>query len=199
MRRFAIPFLDVMTLLVLVLLLLIFAALMKVSDTESKTKVDTSSKLLVSLAWRDGSNNDVDLWVKLPNDEAVGFRNRQAGFASLDHDNLGLGNSAVTDADGRVIVSNGRDEVIFVRQTMPGTYVVAAHLYSKSEDSPEPVTVTLTSVDPAYHVVVARQIILTERHEEITAFRFTVDASGAVTSTDVVEDLFVNEVLGERP
>lgn len=195
-RRWVVPFLDLSNVLFFFFVALFAIALLVISDDASKAKVDTSSKLLVTLTWRDGSNNDVDLWLKLPNGDIVSFKNRQASFASLDHDNLGLGNATVTDAEGQTITSPTRDEVTFIRQTMPGTYVIAAQLYTQSDKSPEPVTVTLVSVDPSYHVVATRKLVLTEAHEEQTALRFTVDAAGNVTSTDTVEELFANETLG---
>ena len=171
-------------------------ALLAISDADEKKKVDTTSKLLVTLTWRDGSANDVDLSMKVPNGEVVWFRNRQAAFASLDHDNLGIGNTTVLDGDGKPVISPGRDEVIYIRQTMPGTYIVNVNLYALYGGDAEPVSVTLASVDPTYRQVVTRQLTLTEKHEEHTAFRFTVDDQGNVTSTDLVEELFINDLLG---
>jgi uncharacterized protein YfaP (DUF2135 family) len=195
-RRWPIPYLDLTNTLFFFFVAMFALALMAISDADEKKKVDTTSKLLVTLTWRDGSANDVDLSMKIPNDEVIWFRKRQAGFASLDHDNLGLGNTTVLDADGNPVVSPGRDEVIYIRQTMPGTYVVNVNLYGQYRDEAEPVNVTLASVDPTYHQLITRQLTLTDKHEEHTAFRFTVDARGNVTSTDLVEELFINEILG---
>lgn len=196
-RRWPIPYLDLSNTLFFFFVALFAIALIKVSDSEEAKKVDITSKLLVTLAWRDGSNNDIDLSLKTPAGNVVWFRARQADFASLDHDNLGVGNGTVTDADGNPVISATRDEVIYIRQTMPGTYVVNVNLYAQYGGGAEPLTVTLTSVDPSYRQVVARQLTLTDRHEEHTAFRFTVDDKGNVTSTDLVEELFVNEMLGK--
>lgn len=195
-RRWPIPYLDLTNTLFFFFVALFALAVLIIGDEETKAKIDTSSKLIITMVWRDGSRNDVDLWLKTPADNTVGFRNRQADFASLDHDNLGLANNTVTDADGNQIVGIGRDEVLFVRGTMAGTYICNVHLYNQSDASPEPVTVNLVSVDPSYHLLISRKLVLTDNHEERTAFRFTVDAAGNVTSTDVVEELFVNELLG---
>ena len=146
--------------------------------------------------WRDNSPSDVDLSLKTPAGNIVWFRNKQADFASLDHDNMGIANGSVTDADGNVIADPSRDEEIFIRQTMPGTYVVNVTLYGQYGADAEPVTVSLVSVDPSYREVVVRKLTLTDMHEEHTAFRFTVDDQGNVTSTDLVEELFINGLLG---
>ena len=127
-RRWPIPYLDLSNTLFFFFVALFAIALLAISDADERRKVDTSSKLLVTLTWRDGSANDVDLSVKVPNDEVVWFRKRQAAFASLDHDNLGMGNSAVVDGDGNPVTAPGRDEVVYIRQTVPGTYVVTASL-----------------------------------------------------------------------
>jgi hypothetical protein len=190
-RRWPVPFLDLSNTLFFFFVALFALALLVISEETSKAKVDTSSKLLVTMTWRDGSGNDVDLWLKLPNEDTVSFRTRQAGFASLDHDNLGLGSTAVHNAEGALVTDPKRDEVIFIRATMPGTYVVNLHLYGQPDTTPEPVTVTLVSVDPGYRAVTSRKLVLTEKHEQQTAFRFTVDQAGNVVSTDLIEELFV--------
>ena len=195
-RRWPIPYLDLSNTLFFFFVALFAIALLAISDADARKKIDTMSKLLVTLTWRDGSANDVDLSLKVPNSEVVWFRKRQAAFASLDHDNLGMGNTNVLDGEGNPVVATGRDEVIYIRQTMPGTYVVNVNLYSQYGNEPEPVTVTLASVEPSYRQVITRKLTLTDKHEEHTAFRFTVDEHGNVKSTDLVEELFVNELLG---
>jgi len=196
-RPWPIPFLDLSNVLFFFFVALFAVALLVIGDNETTAKVDTTSKLLIHLVWRNGSPNDVDLSLKTPAGNVVWFRQRQADFASLDHDNLGQANGTVVDADGNAVTSPTRDEVLFIRQPVAGTYVCNVHLYQQYGGAAEPVTVTLTSVDPSYRVVTERKLVLTEKREEHTAFRFTVDAAGNVTSTDLVEELFVNELLGK--
>jgi uncharacterized protein YfaP (DUF2135 family) len=194
-RRWPIPYLDLSNTLFFFFVALFAIALLAISDADEKKKIDTASKLMVHLVWRDNSRNDMDLSLKTPAGNVVWFRNKQADFASLDHDNMGAANSKVTDADGNLVDAPTRDEVVYVRQTMPGTYVVNVHFYAKYGEVPEPVTVTLTEVAPSYRTVISRQLSYTDKKEEHTAFRFTVDDHGNVTSTDTVEDLFINDML----
>ena len=44
-----------------------------------------------------------------------------------------------------------------------------------------------------------RQLVFSEQREEHTAFRFTVNQAGRITSTDTTEELFFNEMLGTEP
>lgn len=197
MKRFAIPFLDVQTLLVLVLLLLIFACLMKISDADNKAKVDSNSRYIITMDWDDGSQSDIDLWLALPTGDKVSFRNRQAAFASLDHDDLGLGLNTITDDAGNTITLRKREEVDYIRQTVLGTYTVNAHAYHLV-DGPVHVRITMMAVGEHTHTVTARELTLSDNHEEKTAFRVTFDASGEVVSTDTIEDLFANETLSKQ-
>lgn len=174
----------------------LFALALLIIGDDSKAKVDTTSKLLIHMTWSDNSPNDIDLWLKNPADHIVSFRNKSADYASLDQDNTGSAEGMVTDASGNVVSNPLRDEVIYIRQTMPGTYVVNVHFYVQYSTQPvEPVTVTLTSVEPVYRVVSTRKLVLHDQHEEQTAFRFTVDDRGYITSTDTVEELFANATL----
>src|SRR5947209_5666951 len=126
-RRWPIPYLDLSNTLFFFFVALFAIALLAISDADEKKKVDTTSKLLVTLKWRDGSANDIDLSMKTPADRVVWFRERQADFASLDHDNLGIGNTTVLDSEGAPVTAPGRDEVIYIRQTIAGTYIVNVH------------------------------------------------------------------------
>ncbi len=193
-RRWPIPYLDLSNTLFFFFVALFAIALLAISDADGKKKVDTTAKLLIHLVWQDNSFSDVDLSLKTPAGHVVWFRNKQADFASLDHDNTGIDNTQAVSADGEVITTPTRDEVIYLRQTIPGTYIVNVHLYSQRSPA-EPVTVSLTSVEPSYRDVVTRSLTLRDKHEERTAFRFTVDEHGQVTSTDLAEELFINAML----
>lgn len=195
-RPWPIPFLDLSNTLFFFFVGLFALALLIIGDEQTKAKVDTTSKLLIHLTWGDNSPNDVDLWLKNPADHIVSFRDKSADYASLDQDNTGSAEGVVTDASGNVVSNPLRDEVIYIRQTMAGTYTVNVHFYAQySTQKEEPVAVTLTSVEPSYRVIMTRKLVLTEKREEHTAFRFTVDDKGNVTSTDTVEDLFANATL----
>src|SRR5258707_4632784 len=100
-RRWPIPYLDLSNTLFFFFVALFAIALLAISDADERKKIDTTAKLLVTLTWRDGSANDVDLSMKIPNEELVWFRKRQAGLASLDHDNLGLWHTNLPCDDGK--------------------------------------------------------------------------------------------------
>ena len=70
-RRWPIPYLDLSNTLFFFFVALFAIALLAIGDADEKKKVDTTSKLLVHLVWRDNSPNDVDLSLKTPADHVV--------------------------------------------------------------------------------------------------------------------------------
>ncbi len=196
-RRWVVPFLDLSNVLFFFFCALFAVALIVIGDEQTKAKVESTSRFIVTMTWTpDGSRDDIDLSVKVPSGEIVFYRTRQAAFASLDRDDLGLDSNTVVADDGTVISLKTRSEIIYIRQTIPGVYTFNVHAYSKKEAAPAHVLVTLTSVGDRTQVLQSRQITLSANHEERTAFRMTVDADGNA-HPDLVEELFINEALGE--
>ncbi len=198
-RRWLVPFLDLSNVLFFFFVGLFALALIVIGDESTKARVDSSSRFIVTMSWTpDGSRDDIDLAVRVPTGEIVNFRTRQAAFASLDRDDLGMDSNSVVSDDGTVVALTTRSEVIYIRQTLPGVYCFNVHAYSKKDSSPAHVLITLTEVGDRTRVLQSRQITLSENHEERTAFRMTVDAEGRGVP-DLVEEMFVNEALGHGP
>ncbi len=195
-RPWLVPFLDMTQVLFLWFMALFVIALITIGEEQTKAKVESTSRYIVTMTWEDSSRDDIDLSVRVPSGEIVYFRTRQAVFASLDRDDLGIESNTAIDDAGNVVTLRARSEVIYLRQTVPGVYVFNVHAYSKREAAPAHVLITLTSVGDRTQILQSRQITLSENHEERTAFRMTVDADGT-GHPDLVEELFVNEALGE--
>ncbi len=196
-RPWLTPFLDLSNVLFFWFVAMFAVALVVIGDEQTKARVDTTSRYIITMTWTpDGSRDDIDLSVKVPTGEIVYFRVRQAAFASLDRDDLGMDSNTVIDDAGNAVALLARSEVIYLRQTLPGIYVFNVHAYSKKDPAPAHVRITLTSVGDRTQVLQTRQITLTENHEERTAFRMTVDAEGN-GRPDLTEELFINEALGE--
>ncbi len=195
-RRWLVPYLDITQILYFLFVVLFTVTLIVIGEDQTKAKVESTSRYIVTMTWDDGSRDDIDLSVKTPTGEIVYFRTRQAAFASLDRDDLGMDSNTVVSDDGTVITLKARSEIIYIRQTIPGVYTFNVHAYSKKEPAPAHVLVTLTSVGDRTQVLQSRQITLSANHEERTAFRMTVDADGDA-HPDLVEEMFVNEALGE--
>ncbi len=193
-RRWVIPFLDLSNVLFFWFAAMFAIALAVIADAATTAKIDTTSHYLITLKWQDGSKNDIDLSIKTPSGKVAWYKAHEADFASLDHDNLGVENTSAVDGNGKIVSVEGRDEIIYIRQVLAGTYTVNVNYYGGNGQR-EPVTVVMT-----YHQVVQRLLTLTEIHEEQTAFQFTIDDQGHISTDTNAEELFINEMRkGSNP
>ena len=144
--------------------------------------VDPKAEFLIVATWPDGRREDVDLYVQDPGGRLVWFRQRQAGLMHLDRDDLGERNDVV-EVGGRKIVAARNQEVVTLRGTTPGEYVVNVHLY-RAEGEPVPVAIRVDKLNPRLQTVVEERLVLARQGEERTAARFTLDGTTAVQATN---------------
>ena len=128
--------------------------------------------VIVEIRWPDDMDTDVDLWVEAPGDTPVGYSNKGATYFNLLRDDLGH----VSDA------MRINYEVSYSRGIPSGEYTVNVHLYRNLANIyPVPVTVVVsvkkTSQDSARQIV-ATEVELRRVGDELTAFRFRLDAAG---------------------
>ncbi len=126
--------------------------------------------VIVEIRWADDLDTDVDLWVKAPGDIPVGYSNKGGVTFNLLRDDLGR------HADA----TETNYEVSYSRGIPSGEYVVNVHLYRNLAGSyPIKVTVVASvkkSAQESARQIVATKVDLQHEGEEITAFRFSLDA-----------------------
>lgn len=171
---------DTLTCLILVIYTMIAPPLHK----HSRPAIPTEGVYAVTIDWPADKSDDVDLWVQDPAGNIVYFANPQAGLMNLEHDDTGGVVSEILTWNGKTYrVKGDNHERTVIRQTIPGEYTVNVYMYRKDNDGPVPVTVSLWSLVDI-KVVQQRHLVLTRLDQEITAFRFTVDATGHITNID---------------
>lgn len=135
--------------------------------------------VVVEARWPDGLDVDVDLWVKAPGDQPVGFSRQNDRTFDLLRDDLGFG----LDDTGL------NYEFAFSRGAPAGEYIVNVHLYSNRVLAPEvPVRVVVSLAGAANQTPVhihAGSRMLSHAGHEITVVRFTLDDQGAVVPGSV--------------
>ena len=148
----------------------------------AKAENDTPSppgNVIVEIRWPDHLDTDVDLWVEAPGDVPVGYSNKGGVVFNLLRDDLGR-MSDITDINYEVSYSRGIPS---------GEYTVNIHLYRNLANVyPVPVTVAVsvkTSQKESARQIVATRITLSRVGDEITAFRFTLDANGKLAPGSV--------------
>lgn len=168
MRRrldgFTLASIDMLTaLLVVFLAMAVLAILAAQKQTAAGVK---PGGLIVEMQWQKSADADVDLWVKAPGDEAVGYSHMSDMHCNLIRDDLGR----QLDPESR------NEEMVVCRGIDPGEWVVDAMLY-RSYDNQTPIKVTVTVREgPLLTEILDRTIELQSAGQQITVWRFGIDS-----------------------
>ena len=146
---------------------------------KAEEEAPSPGNVIVEIRWPDQINADVDLWVEAPGDVPVGYSNKGGTIFNLLRDDLGH----------RADVTEINYEVSYSRGVPAGEYTANVHLFRfAGQTAPLPVTVVASvkngTQDSAKRLVVAK-LELGHQGEEITAFRFTLDADGGLVPGSV--------------
>jgi hypothetical protein len=168
--------------------LLLLSAILALSTIQRKVtppSIVTLGIYAIVVQWPNNNPDDVDTYVEDPQDHIVYFANPTAGLMNLEHDNLGA--IGETEDDGTKIVKNKyRNERVILRGVIPGEYTVNVHMFAKRSNSPTPVTITLVRLVGGAKVIIKRTVVLVRESQQLTAFRFTLNQGGYVTSTSTL-------------
>ncbi|EYR81904.1 hypothetical protein [Shinella sp. DD12] len=129
--------------------------------------IDPPGNLVASIAWPAGSI-DVDLWVKSPGDEAVGYSRKSGKVWSLLRDDLGTAND----------LSGMNFESAFTRGLPDGEYIVNVRCYGCAGKLPVPVATEVRLADGT--LVWFGVVTLVSDKQEKTALRFVMRAGKVV-------------------
>jgi hypothetical protein len=171
--------------------LLCFAALFALSfvlinPSKKQNNVKMKAEFMITVTWPSDLDDDVDMYVEDPQGNLVAFMRREEGLMHLDRDDLGHRNDTVVTEWGPIEFKDNR-EIVTVRGTVPGEYVVNVHMYMKRSEAEEvSVTIQLDKINP-YSTVMIKEVVLRLSGDEKTAFRFTVDKEGEVTDISNLE------------
>ena len=177
--------------------LLCFAALFVLSfilinPSKKKNNVRMKAEFMITVTWPNDLDDDVDMYVEDPQGNLVAFMRREEGLMHLDRDDLGHRNDTVFTEWGPIEFKDNR-EIVTVRGTVPGEYVVNVHMYMKRSEALEvPVSIQLDKINP-YSTVMIKEVILRLSGDEKTAFRFTVNNEGDVTDISDLEKSLISQ------
>lgn len=139
----------------------------------------TPGNVVVELRWPDHLDADVDLWVQAPGDRPVGYSNKGGAIFNLLRDDLGQAKD----------VSGLNYESSYSRGVPVGEYTINAHLYrNRARIYPVPIKIVVSvknAVDAPLRQILSTDLELRREGEEITAFRFRLDAMGRLVSGSV--------------
>ena len=152
-----------------------------IGESRARAATETAQppgNVMIEARWPDGVDSDVDLWVQAPGDIPVGYSNKGGAIFNLLRDDLG----ARADATGI------NYEVSYARGLPAGEYTANLHLYRNVAGGTVPVTVVAsvkTSIQESARQILAAKVELTREGQEVTVFRFRLDAAGALVPGSV--------------
>ncbi|MBV8064930.1 MAG: hypothetical protein JOY73_05365 [Actinobacteria bacterium] len=140
----------------------------------TKPSVTTFGQYAVMMSSK--TSDDLDLYVRDPQGDVAWYGSLQAGALSLEHDQI----PGSTDP-----VADGVHETTIVRESAAGQYVANVDVYNGSH--PAAVTVQLWDLRGANkRMVLARTFGLRYQGQQVTAFRWRLDAKGDLVGHDEV-------------
>jgi len=186
-------FLDLLFNALLCFVALFAVAIIIASPEEDDGKVDVKAEFIITASWSIDADDDIDLYVEDPIGNIVYFKNQEAGLMYLDRDDLGNASDRI-EAEYMAIENEDNREIVTIRGSMSGQYVVNIHAYRKRNEVPVPVLVTVEKINP-FSTIVSRTVLLEKSGQEETVCRFTLNANGNVVSINKLPKTFAESGL----
>lgn len=192
-------FLDLLLNTALAFACLFVASVQHMRPAAAQASIEPKAEFMLEMTWPDGSLDDIDLWVLLPDGRKVGFNRQDTGLATLDRDDRGAYGDVFRDGD-QVKVIRANREVVALRGIAPGRYIVNAHHYNRFTEaavgvpdewkrSEVPVKVKLTKINPRIAEIGEHAVTLSSVGQQATVFAFQVDTAGNVSEFATDADL----------
>jgi hypothetical protein len=162
-----------------VIAFLFFIAMLMVSPDSKDGKVDSKAEFIITMDWPDKHPDDLDLFVQDPVGNIAWYRNRVAGFLTLDRDDRGGANDFIL-VNGKKISSPIREEIVTVRGIVAGEYTVNVSHFQATTGQPVPVNVKVQKLNPTVQVIFDDKVTVDHTGDEKTALRFALDTEGKV-------------------
>jgi hypothetical protein len=203
----ALSFIDMLWNLLLVFTMLFLLAILQIATQDSANKApEQKAEYILQLDWNDYSPADIDLWLRTPDDQSIGYLRLQGGWVSLDRDDRGV-NSVFDGPDGKESLPTRR-EVISIKRKVPGRYIANAMYFRMNAPNtevgrqhmitPVPCRIQLIQINP-YKILFTRDFVLEREADEVTAVSWVVGQKGEVTDINTTTETFVKSLGGSPP
>ena len=175
-----IAFIDILFNILIGFVFLFLIAFLLINPITKKNDIISPAEFLIVLNWPAHFDDDVDLWMRGPKGETVGFRSREVGIFHLERDDLGFSNDKVIH-HGNVIAVKKNQETVAIRGIYPGEYIISVMYYAAYADKNKiiPFTVDVIKVNP-YSIAYTQNQKLTEVGQTINVVSFRIDERGFV-------------------
>jgi hypothetical protein len=178
-------FLDMLWILLAGFGAMFIIAYLLISPPEKPADIIKKAEYIVTLEWDKDHHDDIDLWVRSPQGITISFKNKSGGSMHLEKDDLGKANDTIKDEYGVAHILPINRETITLRGTVPGEYQVMIHVYSREfysdhksyRSGASPYKVEVIKLNP-YKIVYVGEGVYTDKYQEISIVRFTVNKRG---------------------
>ena len=189
------PFTDLLFNILLVFTFLFLITIIFLNPPTKSGTIDLKAEYVITVKWPDHSTDDIDVWVENPEKQLLWFRNTDTGFMHLDRDDRGLVNDEIY-VNGQRIANPINQEVVTIRQIVPGEYTINLHYYKSNTNKPVTAEVNLARVNPKFEILYYEKTYLEKAGDEKTVVRFHLEEDNSVSQMNTLFKPLVS-VVGE--
>jgi hypothetical protein len=188
-----VPFTDILFNALLGFAVMLFIAFALIKPDDKVGNINVKAEYLITVTWPDNLPDDIDTYVRDPQDNIVWYNTLDRGFLHLDRDDRGEYLDQVM-VNGQKVTFPLSQETVTLRGVIPGEYTVNVYNFLNPSGKPVPVSVKLEKLNPTVKVVYYESMNLNGVGDERTAVRFTLDKDGNFSNLNTIQDSLVEAV-----
>ena len=192
-----VPFTDILFNALLGFAVMLFIAFALIKPDDKVGNINVKAEYLITVTWPDNLPDDIDTYVRDPQDNIVWYNTLDRGFLHLDRDDRGEYLDQVM-VNGEMVTFPLNQESVTLRGIIPGEYTVNVYNFLNASNQPVPVSVKVEKLNPTVKVIYYQSMTLMGVGDERTAIRFTLDEEGNVSNLNDIQDSLVEAVRAPR-
>lgn len=171
----------------------LLSILIVTDEAKKQGELPKDAEFIIRMEWQPHHDSDIDLWIRDPNKNIVGFQSKQTNNIYLERDNMGIDSNLSTK-------THINEEIISIRTTEPGWYDINIHWYSQRLNQEMPsVKVEILKLRPSMQTIFSKIYIMRQPGEEYTMIRFKLDDKNDVVDKDESQIKFVIKKIASNP
>ena len=192
-----VPFTDILFNALLGFAVMLFIAFALIKPDDKVGNINVKAEFLITVTWPDNLADDIDTYVRDPQDNIVWYNTLDRGFLHLDRDDRGEYLDQVM-VNGETVTFPLNQETVTLRGIIPGEYTVNVYNFLNPSNVPVPVSVKVEKLTPTVKVIYYQSMNLNGVGDEKTAIRFTLDSEGNVSNLNDIQDSLVEAVRAPK-
>ena len=192
-----VPFTDILFNALLGFSVMLFIAFALIKPDDKVGNINVKAEYLITVTWPDNLPDDIDTYVRDPQDNIVWYNTLDRGFLHLDRDDRGEYLDQVM-VNGEKVTFPLNQETVTLRGIIPGEYTINVYNFLNPSNKPVPVSVKVEKLNPTVKVIYYESMNLSGVGDEKTAVRFTLDSAGDFSNLNTIQDSLVEAVRAAK-